>query len=148
MSEIYLTLVKSLVITVLVAATFSYFLSFLGIPVYSSFILLVVIQFLFFYFFGEYQKNKRNNLKVQADLKLLEEINRQSTDVICPCDRNIRTHIPININGDNNYTCPGCNKNISVFITTKTALATTPVTVNPLEAPIFLDKIKDIIKDV
>jgi FtsH-binding integral membrane protein len=147
-NKIYLTLFKSLIITVLVAGIVSYFLLFFNIPLYGSFPFLIVIQFLFFYFFGEFQKNKRNNLKIQADLKLIEEINKQSMEVTCPCDRNIKSLVPINLNSDNNYTCPGCNKNISIFISTKTALTTTPITVNPLEAPIFVDSLKNIIKNV
>lgn len=140
-----MTLLKSLILTAGVAAAFSFFLLSFGINFFQSFIALIVIQFIFFYFYGEYLKRKNAKLTIEAELRLAEENSKQTTVVTCPCDRNIETVIPINLNSDNNYMCPGCNKNISVFITTKTALATTPVTVNPLEGPIFMESLDKII---
>lgn len=147
MKDILLMLLKSLVITFIVAAAASYFIAFFGIPFFQSFALFVALQFLGFYFYGQYQKNKSIKIALQRELKEIEELNRQSTIVSCPCDRNIQANIPIDINGENNYLCPGCNKNIAVFITTKTALATNPLTINPLESPIFLESIEQKLKE-
>lgn len=146
MNQLTITLFKSVLITLIVAGIGSYFLYSIGISFIPSFLLLIVFQFLFFYFLGEYKKNKVLEFQKEIENKIIEETYKQSALVTCPCDRNIQTDIPININGDNNYMCPGCNKSVSVFITTKTALATTPVTINPLETPIlesFVETLKN-----
>lgn len=143
MNPVLLTLIKSISITVLVAVTVSYFLASFSVPFLNTFVFCIITQFLFFYFYGEYVKNKQNKFLLAMELKEIEEQNKQSTTVTCPCDRNIQTTIPIDVNGVNDYVCPGCSKNISVFLTTKTALATTPVTVNPLESPIFLNSLEE-----
>jgi len=145
--NILFALLKSIVITFIVAASVSYFITFFGVPFIQSFALFIVIQFLGFYFYGQYIKNKNRKIALQRELKEIEELNRQSTVVNCPCDRNIQANIPIDINGENQYICPGCNKNIAVYITTKTALATTPLSVNPLESPIFLESIEQKLKE-
>lgn len=147
MKNILLTLLKSIFLTFIVAAAISYFISFFGIPFLQSFFLFIVVQFLGFYFYGQYQRNKNIKITLQKELKEIEEFNKQSTTVNCPCDRNIETTIPIDVNGDNQYMCPGCNKNISVFITTKTALATNPLSINPLESPIFLESVEQKLKE-
>jgi hypothetical protein len=143
---VWLTLLKSITITALVSTTAGYFLSAFGVPFIHTFVFCIAVQFLFFYFYGEFLKNKRNRFIRDLELKEIEEQNKQSTVVVCPCDRNIQTIIPIDIEGINNYICPGCDKNISVQVTTKTALATTPVTLNPLDSPIFLDNLEEKLK--
>ena len=35
--------------------------------------------------------------------------------------------VPISLNERNEYNCPGCKKDINVFVDLKTALVTTPV---------------------
>lgn len=142
-----LTLFKSIFITVAVAGVIGYFLIALGVPFFNSFAFCILVQFLFFYFYGEYLKNKKNKFLLQRQLKEIEEENKQSTVVTCPCDRAIQTTIPIDINYDNSYTCPGCDKSISVFISTKTALATIPVAVNPLDVPMFVDMVEKKLKE-
>lgn len=146
MNPVLLTLIKSISITILVAITVSYFLASFSIPFLNTFVFCIIIQFLFFYFYGEYVKNKKNKFLLAMELKEIEERNKQSTTVTCPCDRNIKTTIPIDVNSVNDYVCPGCNKNISVFVTTRTALATTPMSVNPLESPVFLESIEEKLK--
>lgn len=146
MNPVLVTLFKSISITILVATSLSYFLASFAIPFLNTFVFCIIAQFLFFYFYGEYVKNKKNKFILAMELKEIEEQNKQSTIVTCPCDRNIQTTIPIDINGINDYVCPGCYKNIAVYVTAKTALATTPVSVNPLESPIFLNAIEEKIK--
>lgn len=146
MNQIFLTLFKSVIITFSVAAAFSYFLTTFGINFFQSFIALIAIQFIFFYFYGEYFKRKNSKLQLDAEIKLAEEIAKQSTTVTCPCDRKIQTTIPIKVDGLNEYKCPGCEKNISVHVSTKTYLATTPLLNNPIDAPLFADVIEAIIE--
>jgi len=117
---------KSLIITLLVSTIFGIILNSFGFGFLPSFLLFTLLQFIIFYFYGEYIKRKNNKIKLDVELKLFQEQSRQMTIVTCPCDRNIETTIPININGENKYKCPGCIKDVTVFLTTKTALATTP----------------------
>lgn len=85
-------------------------------------------------------------MQMDAQIKYAEIQSSQSTTVTCPCDRNLQTTIPININGENSYTCQGCEKLIKVSIETKTALATTPVVSSPLDSPLFLDHVEKLLK--
>lgn len=85
-------------------------------------------------------------MQVDAQIKFAELQSAQSTTVTCPCDRNLQTTIPIKINEENTYTCQGCNKLIKVGIETKTALATTPVTLNPLDSPLFVDQVEKLLQ--
>lgn len=146
--NIIVQLVKSISLTLLVAGIFSFFIiSITGLNFLPIFFFLVLLQFLFFYFYGEYIKNKNNKLQVEAEIKIAEKLSQQETTVMCPCDQNVPATIPININGPNSYICKGCNKEITVFIEAKTALATKPVTTNPLTEPYFLDDVKKYIKN-
>jgi hypothetical protein len=120
------TICKSLFITITVAAVVSFFLSSLGVYFLPSFLLVILLQFLGFYFYGEHVKRKNSKIRMQAEVKIAEELTKQQATVTCPCDRNVETTIPIKVNGENKYKCPGCTKEIKVFVVTKTALVTTP----------------------
>ena len=135
--EAIIKLIKSVFITIIVSSFLSLFLVNFSFPFLYSFLFFIGIQFLFFYFYGEYIIRKNNRLKIQAELKVLEENARQMSEVICPCDRRIVSKVPIDLSLDTNkYTCPGCSKNISVFVDFKTALSTDPISLNPLDLPI------------
>ena len=121
-----LTVCKSFLITVIVAAILSFLVNSLGFAFFPSFLFFILVQYVGFYFYGEHIKRRTNKLKIETELRVLEEQSKQKATVICPCDRGIETTIPININGENRYKCPGCIKDVTVFVTTKTALATTP----------------------
>lgn len=139
---------KSLFITCAVAGILAFFLiTILSVNFLPIFLVLVLLQFLVFYFYGEYVKNRNNRLQVEAEIKIAEKMALQEATVICPCDRNIPATIPISINGPNSYICKGCNKEISVLVETKTALATTPVVSNPLTEPYFVENVKKLISN-
>lgn len=141
-------LVKSTLLTIIVAGTVSLFLSSItNLSFLLLFFLLIVVQFIFFYFYGEHIKSKNNKLQLEAEIKIAEKLAQQETTVVCPCDRNIQATIPINLNGPNSYICRGCDKEISVFVETKTALTTTPVTKNPLTELYFVEDIKKLISN-
>jgi hypothetical protein len=65
-------------------------------------------------------------------VKALKEASlaKQGTYVKCPCHLEKQDFIPIDINGDNNYKCLHCNKQVAVTIDVKTFLTTQPL---PLE---------------
>jgi hypothetical protein len=125
-NDIAFKIIKSITITLAVSTTFSLFLFSIGYNFLYSFLFFTLLQFIGFYFYGEYVKRKTSRLLLDLEIKQTEIKSKQQATVVCPCDRNVETTIPININGDNTYKCPGCMKNISVYITTKTALTTTP----------------------
>ena len=141
--DIILKILKSIFITLAVAVAISYFLTTFGIPFFNTFVLTVGLQFLFFYFYGDYIIRKNNKVRLQAELKFLEETARQQTVVVCPCDKKIETIIPIDLSQSvNKYVCAGCNKNISVFSEFKTALSTDPIDLNNVDLNI-VNKIKN-----
>lgn len=120
-------LFTSLGLTAAIASVISWPLTYIGIDFISSLIALTTLQFVGFFFYNEYVSRKM----ILAEQKMLidaeKELLKQSAEVSCPCDRGIKTVVPINIAERNEYICPGCNKNIHVIIETKTALVTTPV---------------------
>lgn len=141
-----LKLFKSLFITLIVSGSISYFLTYAGIYFLPSFILFTVIQFLFFYFYGEYVNKKNLSTLIEAETRIFKEKQKQSTIVVCPCDRKIETTIPINLDKQNSYICPGCDKKVSVFVETKTALSTEPVDMVDVNLPIIYDRVEKLLK--
>lgn len=141
-------LLKSLAIVFLVSGTFSYFLLFLGANFIAAFLSITILQFLFFYFYGEFVTSKNVKLILQTEIDIAKEKSKQITQVVCPCDRKIASPVPINLNAPNSYKCPGCDKQISIFVETKTALSTQPILTDPLTTPIVLDQIKNISNEV
>lgn len=124
--QLLMTLGKSLLITFAVAGIIAFFLNSLGLYFIPTFLFFILLQFLGFYFYGEHVKRKNDKTRITAQLKITEELSKQQATVTCPCDRNVETTIPIKITGENKYVCPGCTKEIKVFVSTKTALVTTP----------------------
>lgn len=122
-----LKLLRSIALTVGVAAAAAWPLIYLGIGFVSSFIFFVILQFVGFYFYNEYVQRKIA-LQEQEIINERERIlAQQGMDVSCPCDRKVKAFVPISLMGRNEYTCPGCDKTISVVVEPRTALVTTPV---------------------
>jgi len=143
--EILYKLFKGLFITLSVATILAYFLTIFSLPFVPSFVVFVLAQFIFFYFYGEYVKRNDAKLQIDAQIRLAEMENEQTISVSCPCDRNIPHTLPIRFDRENTYTCQGCNKLIKVLIEAKTALATTPVEENFLSSPIFIDHVEKLL---
>lgn len=144
---LWFNLTRSVTITLLVAIIFSYFLTYMGLPFLPTCLALIILQFIVFYFIGEYVNNRKIKLLISADTEITKERLKQFTSVVCPCDRKIETDIPIKISEPNSYRCPGCDKQISVFVETKTALSTEPLFVNPLDTPLITEEVEKMIKN-
>lgn len=144
--EVLIKLFKSLGITLGVAATLGYCLSVTAGSFWPWFLTLIVLQFIIFYIVGEIVKNKNNKIALGIELKRLELVAQQSTNVVCPCDRRFEATVQVKLDRENSYTCLGCNKQIGIKMEAKTALLTSPVTVNPLDTPLLSEHIKKLVE--
>jgi hypothetical protein len=63
----------------------------------------------------------------EFEVRLAEEYSKQSLEVECPCSRKLKAQVPILLNAENRYKCPGCDKDIKVIISAETVLVTTPL---------------------
>ena len=133
----------SIGITLLVSLVCALFLLNLNFNFLYSFLFFTLLQFVGFFFYGEFIKFKENKLAIMAELKGLEAISKISTNVECPCDRKVVQNIPVSLNSKTQYTCTGCLKKITVFIEPKTALATDPIDVTSLDDPEFIQSIAE-----
>lgn len=139
-------IVVSLVITVAVSVIFSLFLLNFNFNFFASFAFFTLLQFVGFYFYGEFIKRKNAKMALEAELKSLEFFQKISTEVVCPCDKNVTTTIPVALNQKNYYTCSGCNKRISVYLEPKTALVTEPQDESSLDDPRFVSHVNELIR--
>ena len=147
LKNIYYKILFSLFITSLIsilAATF--FLNF-GFNFISSFVFFFLLQFVGFYFYGEYVKRKNARIITELELRAAAELKKITVDVTCPCDNRIQTRIPIDTSGNNSYICGQCDKKVSVLIEAKTALKTDPIIEDSLSNPDFIGNVEKIIKD-
>ena len=127
-------LFRSLLLVFGVAAVGAWPLCYMGINFLSSFFFLTVLQFVGFYFYNEYRARQIAIEEKKLVIAHEAELAKQGAEVICPCDRRIKCFVPIVLNDRNEYTCPGCNKDINVLVNLKTVLVTTPVAEGPTEA--------------
>lgn len=127
-------LAKSLLLVIGMALCAAWPLTYVGINFYSSLVFFTVLQFVGFYFYGEYQSRKLAIEEQKLLLAAEAELSKQGAEVVCPCDRQVRCFVPITINDRNEYKCPGCNKDVNVLVKLKTALITRPVLDAPSEA--------------
>lgn len=120
-------LAQSLSITFAVSTVAAWPFIYLGVSFVSGFVFFTILQLVGFYFYSEHVK-RRMMIEEQQLIAMREaELSKQGAEVVCPCDRNMRAFVPIMLNGRNEYTCPGCDKEINVAVNLKTALITTPI---------------------
>ena len=132
----------SLAITLAVSLVASLFMLNFNFNFIYTFLFTTLLQFLGFFFYGEYVRLRDSKFALIAEVKALEEISKISTLVACPCDRRIITEQPIDINGENTYMCEGCNKKIGILIQPKTVLLTEPLDQTLLDDPNFIAKLQ------
>ena len=120
-------LLQSLAITLSVSAVLAWPFTFLNINFFSALGFFTVLQFVGFFFYNEHVRRKLALEEEKLVIMREAELSKQGMEVICPCDRQIKAFIPIVLNARNEYTCPGCNKEINVAVNLKTALITTPI---------------------
>lgn len=140
-------LVISLSLTFLVSVIFSLFLLNFGFNFFYSFLFFTLLQFVGFYFYGEYVKRKNAKLALEAEIEGLKFLEKITAEVVCPCDKKIVTRIPLSLTEKNYYNCGGCNKKISVILEPRTALATEPQDETYLDDPEFIKQVNNLLQN-
>ena len=130
--------VFSIGLTLLVGCLLSWPFTFLGINFFSGLAFFVVLQFVGFYFYRDFIDRKMAIKEQELIIMREAELSKQGAEVICPCDRQVRSFVPIMLNGRNDYMCPGCNKSINVSVKLKTYLTTIPI----------VDTVEDIVNNI
>jgi hypothetical protein len=135
-------ILTSLSITVGVSVVCSLFLLNFGFNFFYSILFFILLQIIGFYFYGEYVRQKNNKLAVLAEIKAMETLAQVTVDVLCPCDKQVPTTLPLSLRKKNEYICSGCNKKVSVILEPKTALTTEPMNSTLLDDVQFINKIE------
>jgi len=95
----------------------------------------IAIQFVFTYIFNSILNTITALKNKKLENERIKEFTMQGMEVECPCSRKIKAFIPIRLNTSNKYKCGECQKTISVFLNSTTALTTEPIedtnTINP-----------------
>jgi hypothetical protein len=145
--EILKKLIYSLAIPISVSILGGLFCLNFGFNFWITTLFFFILQFIGFYFYGEYVK--RRNAIIEAELEMIAaaELAKITADVVCPCDKKVQNRIPIEMNVDNSYTCSQCNKRIGVIVDVKTTLKTEPLEQNPLADPLVIKNVEEAIKD-
>jgi len=131
-------LLTQLTVLVVTAILFGFILKHFGINLLAGVLFGVIIQFGIYYAF-----TTTLNVYIELRNKKLEnerikEFSLQGLEVTCPCTLKKTEFIPIVLNTNNSYKCDHCQKNISVYISTETALMTETIASVTLPAPVPL----------
>jgi rubredoxin len=119
-------LLLSLVLTLGISSGVSYFLTSFNIPFLKTFILATLLQFIFFYFFNSYNQTKLNKYAIEQLSETEMQFEQSGTDVVCAnCKKEV--FAPIELPEPNNFTCPHCGSENSIYLNIETAVTTRPV---------------------
>ena len=119
-------LLISLAITLGISSGTSYFLTSFDIEFFKSFIFITIIQFIFFYFYNTYNQSKLNKFAIEQLSETEMQFEQSGTDVVCAnCKKEV--FAPIELPEPNNFTCPHCGSENSIYLNIETAVTTRPV---------------------
>lgn len=124
-------LTLSLVLTLAIASLLAWPVTYVGVNFFAGLVFFSVLQFVGNYFYRDYMEKKVAIEEERLIIAREAELSKQGTTVTCPCDRGVQCFIPIKLNEPNEYSCPGCKKQVNVHINYKTAIATIPVIEDP-----------------
>lgn len=118
----------------IVACLFGAIFTSLKLNFYLGFIFGILAQYgiyhLFVYCVELYTIIKVKKIEVER----IRELSYQGINVTCPCARKINEFVPIRLGTSNYYKCNECQKSVSVFVNTETALVTEPIINTDLNA--------------
>jgi|TARA_R110002020_G_scaffold137796_2_gene307379 hypothetical protein len=137
-----MTILRSLLITILVAAAFAYGLRNI-IGFWETFTLSVVIQFIIAFVSSSFKINKVDNLTEEFEFELQQLLDLSEITIACPCGNYSFTE-NIFLNMENTYTCEKCNNDFRIEVNVTPTLLTQPVNVNQTFAELTKD---DIVQD-
>jgi hypothetical protein len=131
-------LLLQLTALVITAILFGLLLRHFGVSLFIGVPLGIIVQFGAYYAFitalSVYIELKNKKLENER----IKEFSLQGLEVTCPCSLKKTEFVPIVLNTNNNYKCDYCQKNVSVYIATETALVTETIATVTLPAPVPL----------
>ena len=145
--DIFKKLVYGFGLTVVVSVLAGLFLLNIGFSFWITCLFFFILQVVGFYFYGESVKRKNAFIEAKLELAAASELAKISVDVVCPCDKGVKTTIPIETNSDNTYICAQCEKRVSVLLETKTFLKTDLIIEDPLKNPKLIKDVEEALKD-
>lgn len=145
--DVFKKLIYGLGLTTVVSILGGLFFLNIGFNFFATFFFFFILQVVGFYFYGESVKRKNAFIEAKLELAAAAELAKISADVICPCDKKVKTTIPIEMNSDNAYICAQCEKRVSVLLETKTFLKTDPIIEDPLKNPKIIQDVEEALKD-
>lgn len=111
--------VITLAIAALIALCFSNF--WLAFPIAIVCQIIAYNTFMYVYNAWILLENKK------LENERLSIYNEQSVEVTCPCQERVPAQVPIDLNGENSYQCPKCDRSCAILLEYETVLKTTPV---------------------
>ena len=119
-------IIRSVVITCIVSAAVSWFLTNFNIYFWSGFAFITVLQFIGWFAFSYYTKSQVETAALEFQQSLVSEISKNEIMLACKfCDHpNI---VPINVDRDNEFVCEECGKINSVYMEIQAVAQTQPV---------------------
>lgn len=119
----FLRILISLVITIGVSyCVASFFSNF-----WPVFILVILFQFITFYFYNTIYSNRLVLSLERERITAIKEANRNTVIASCPCDEQNRQTIDFRFDSENVNTCNKCGNKFKTTAAIKTVLVTDPI---------------------
>jgi hypothetical protein len=131
-------LITQLLVLVTTAILIGLIFKHLGLALYIGILFGIAIQFGIYHAFitilNAYIELRNKKLENER----IKEFSLQGLEVTCPCTLKKREFVPIILNTNNAYKCDHCQKNVSVYISSETALVTETIASVTVPAPVPL----------
>lgn len=105
----------------------AFFLTSFGVKLWAGFIIAVFSQIVIYNVYITLLNSYIVLKNKQLENERIKEFSYQGLEVSCPCSKKHRDFVPIRLNEVNMYRCGECDKSVSVYINTETALQTEPI---------------------
>jgi hypothetical protein len=131
-------LLTQLVILAVTAISFGLLFKHFGMSYTLGIMIGIIVQYgaynAFIIILNAYIELKNKKLENER----IKEFSLQGLEVTCPCSLKKVEFVPVILNTNNAYKCDHCQKNISVYVTSETALMTETIANVTLPAPVPL----------
>ena len=127
-------ILKSILILSSVSAAIGGLLYLLGLAFWPVFGLAVLFQIFVYNLFMIWVKQQSVVQFEKLHNERIKEFNSMGLDSVCPDEnRGHKAFVPIKLDQENVYECPGCKKMVKVLIGAKSFLTTTPLEEDPFK---------------